>query len=279
MFYITTLTIAGSDCSGGAGIQADIKTISALGVYAASVITAITVQNTKGVQAVCAVDAEIVKEQILAVCDDLTIQYAKIGMINDRSTLQAIVDAIDIHPIPYMIVDPIMTATSGAILMQQDALSVFIEKIIPKTYLLTPNIPEAEILADMPINNMADITLAAQKIAALKCRNILIKGGHIEGNEKTDYLFCFREDGLFETHAFKSTTIHTDNTHGTGCTLSSAITAFLARGCQLPIAIKRACLYVHRAIEAGSDVCIGHGKGPVNHFFEPISLIKKISEP
>jgi hydroxymethylpyrimidine/phosphomethylpyrimidine kinase len=137
MFYITALTIAGSDCSGGAGIQADIKTMSALGVYAASAITAVTVQNTLGVQSVHAVDAATVKNQILAVCNDLNIRYAKIGMVNDKSTIEAIVDAINIHPIPYIIVDPVMVATSGDRLMQQDALTLFTEKLIPKSFLLT----------------------------------------------------------------------------------------------------------------------------------------------
>lgn len=275
MFYITTLTIAGSDCSGGAGIQADIKTMSALGVYAASAITAVTVQNTQGVQSVYAVDAETVKNQILAVCSDLNIEYAKIGMVNDETTIRAIAEAVDIHPIPYIIIDPVMVATSGDRLMQQDTLSIFIKRLIPKAYLLTPNIPEAEILSGMQIRTLEDIRMAAQKIADLQCRNILIKGGHLEGNVKTDYLFCFKEDGTVEEFAFNSTTVNTNNTHGTGCTLSSAITAFLARGSKLPDAIRQACQYVHRAIEAGSNVTIGHGHGPVNHFFEPLSLIKK----
>lgn len=278
MFYITSLTIAGSDCSGGAGIQADIKTMSALGVYAASAITAVTVQNTQGVQSVCAIDAETVKNQILAVCNDLNIRYAKIGMVNDKSTIRAIVDAINIHPIPFIIVDPVMVATSGDRLMQEEALSFFIKELIPKAYLLTPNIPEAEILAGMSISDPEDIRKAAQKIASLNCCNILIKGGHLEGDEKTDYLFCFQKDGSFEEHTFKTPTVKTNNTHGTGCTLSSAITAFLARGNNLPEAIEQACQYVHLAIEAGSEVTIGHGKGPVNHFFNPHPLIKKDSE-
>jgi hydroxymethylpyrimidine/phosphomethylpyrimidine kinase len=191
MFYITTLTIAGSDCSGGAGIQADIKTMSALGVYAASVITAITVQNTLGVQSVCAVEPQVVKSQILAVCEDLNIRYAKIGMVNDKNTIQAIVDAINIHPIPYLIIDPVMVATSGDRLMQQNALSLFIKELIPRAYLLTPNIPETEILAGMQIHDAPDIRKAASRIAALNCRNVLIKGGHLDGKEKTDYLFRF----------------------------------------------------------------------------------------
>lgn len=279
MFYITTLTIAGSDCSGGAGIQADIKTMSALGVYAASVITAITVQNTLGVQSVCAVEPQVVKSQILAVCEDLNIRYAKIGMVNDKNTIQAIVDAINIHPIPYLIIDPVMVATSGDRLMQQNALSLFIKELIPRAYLLTPNIPETEILAGMQIHDAPDIRKAASRIAALNCRNVLIKGGHLDGKKKTDYLFCFSEDGSCKEQTFKTSAIETNNTHGTGCTLSSAITSYLARGSKLPEAVEQACRYVHLAIEAGSDVMIGHGKGPVNHFFEPHSLIKKTSEP
>ncbi|MCH3993480.1 MAG: bifunctional hydroxymethylpyrimidine kinase/phosphomethylpyrimidine kinase [Prevotella sp.] len=274
MFYITSLTIAGSDCSGGAGIQADIKTMSALGVYAASAITAVTVQNTQGVESVFAVDAETVKNQILAVCQDLNIKYAKVGMVYDKSTIQAILDALDVCPIPYIVVDPVMVATSGDRLMQEDALALFVKELVPKAYLLTPNIPEAEILAGMPIHNAQDIRKAAKKIAALHCPNILIKGGHLEGNEKTDVLFSFLDDGRCQEHAFKTSNVETKNTHGTGCTLSSAITSYLARGNELPQAVEQACHYVHQAIEAGSHVSIGHDHGPVDHFFEPHTLIK-----
>ena len=144
--------------------------------------------------------------------------------------------------------------------MQEEALSFFIKELIPKAYLLTPNIPEAEILAGMSISDPEDIRKAAQKIASLNCRNILIKGGHLEGDEKTDYLFCFQKDGSFEEHTFKTPTVKTNNTHGTGCTLSSAITAFLARGSNLSEAIEQACQYVHLAIEAGSEVTIGHAR-------------------
>jgi len=231
MKYYTAMTIAGSDSCGGAGVQADIKTMSALGVYAASAITAITVQNTLGVYAIQDINPEIVKGQIEAV----------------------------------------MVSTSGCRLMQEDALSIFIQELLPLATLLTPNIPEAEILAGMKIQNKEDIQNAALAISKLGCKYVLIKGGHFQGAEKIDYLF---EDGRSVT-SFRGISVNTRNTHGTGCTLSSAITSYLAREMDMNTAIAMAKTYLSGAILAGKDVQIGKGHGPVNHFYEPKALFIK----
>ena len=268
MHYYRALTIAGSDSCGGAGIQADIKTLSALGVYAASAVTAVTVQNTRGVTAVEALRPEIVSGQIVAVMDDIRPQAVKIGMVNDCATIRAIASALGRYDTPLLVVDPVMVSTSGSRLMQEDALEVFCETLLPRATLLTPNIPEAEILSGTAIRTVSDMDAAARLIARRGCRNLLVKGGHLEGAEKTDRLYA----GGCLTAEYKAPDVATRNTHGTGCTLSSAITAFLARGLSLPEAVGRAKSYLHQALEAGKDVCIGEGYGPVNHFFNPQPL-------
>lgn len=287
--YYTALTIAGSDSCGGAGIQADIKTMSALGVYAASTITAITVQNTKGVYAIQKINADIVSGQIKAVMDDIKPLAIKIGMVNDSDTIRAIAQTIKEYIIDNiksykekaeankcankhkgfkLIIDPVMVSTSGCHLMQEDALDIFVKELLPLATLLTPNIPEAEILANMKIQSSKDIKQAASAISHLGCKYVLIKGGHFEGTEKIDYLF---ENGnLIETYYGKS--VNTRNTHGTGCTLSSAITSFIALGNDMSTSIKNAKAYLSNAIEAGKDIEIGEGHGPVDHFYAPKSL-------
>lgn len=270
------MTIAGSDSCGGAGIQADIKTMSALGVYAASAITAITVQNTKGVYAIQDVKPEIVKGQIEAVMDDIHPEAIKIGMVNDKETILAIAEALKKYKnneqtkdvFQHLIIDPVMVSTSGCRLMQEDALDVFVKELLPMATLLTPNIPEAEILADMKIQSNEDIKTAAKAICELGCKYVLVKGGHFEGNEKIDYLFA---DGKQVT-SYRGMSIDTRNTHGTGCTLSSAITSYLAREFDMNTAIAMAKTYLTGAILAGKGVEIGEGHGPVNHFYEPKSL-------
>ena len=282
MRYYTALTIAGSDSCGGAGIQADIKTMSALGVYAASAITAITVQNTKGVYAIQKVEADIVSGQIKAVMDDIHPDAIKIGMVNDTDTIHAIAETLkEYHSaegndqkqatFQHLVIDPVMVSTSGCRLMQEDALDIFVKELLPLATLLTPNIPEAEILAGMKIENKEDIMQAASAISRLGCKHVLIKGGHFEGTEKVDYLF---EDGKL-TNSYRGISVNTRNTHGTGCTLSSAITAYLAREMDMNTAIAMAKTYLSGAILAGKDVEIGEGHGPVNHFYEPVSLSAK----
>ena len=282
MRYYTALTIAGSDSCGGAGIQADIKTMSALGVYAASAITAITVQNTKGVYAIQKVEADIVSGQIKAVMDDIHPDAIKIGMVNDTDTIHAIAETLkEYHSaegndqkqatFQHLVIDPVMVSTSGCRLMQEDALDIFVKELLPLATLLTPNIPEAEILAGMKIENKEDIMQAASAISRLGCKHVLIKGGHFEGTEKVDYLF---EDGKL-INSYRGISVNTRNTHGTGCTLSSAITAYLAREMDMNTAIAMAKTYLSGAILAGKDVEIGEGHGPVNHFYEPKSLFIK----
>ena len=263
--YIATLTIAGSDCSGGAGIQADIKTMSALGCYAASAITAITVQNTLGVTAVHAVPPEIVAGQIKAVMDDIEPKAIKIGMVNDAETIFAIAETLKAYSLPHLVVDPVMVATSGSRLMQDDALDVFCRELLPLATLLTPNVPEAEVLSGIKITDKGSMDKAARRVLQLGCNNILIKGGHLAG-QKVDRLY-----GDVDCE-YVAENVVTRNTHGTGCSLSSAITTFLAQGFSTDEAIGKAKKWLTEALKAGADVEIGHGHGPVNHFFNPKSL-------
>lgn len=252
---LPVLSIAGSDSSGGAGIQADIKTISALGCYAATAITAITAQNTRGVAAVHAVPPAIVAAQIKAVMDDIRPTVVKIGMVNDAATIHAIATTLADYrgQLRHVVVDPVMVATSGARLMQSDAVDAFANELMPLATLLTPNLPEMEVLRDRTITSA-----------------LLVKGGHAEGDEKTDRLYD-AEGSLVAS--FASPTIDTPNTHGTGCTLSSAIAAYLARGCGLTEAIGNAKQWLTHALEAGANVGIGSGHGPVCHFFNPEKMI------
>ena len=275
--YIAVLTIAGSDCSGGAGIQADIKTISALGCYAASAITAVTVQNTQGVTAVHAVPPEIVAGQIRAVMDDIKPKAVKIGMVNDAETIKAIADALADYDIEHIVVDPVMVSTSGSKLMQDDAIKVFIEKLLPMSTLITPNIYEAEILAGKKITDEDAMNDVAGEILSKGAEAVLIKGGHIEGDKKVDLLYnAIRktearssEITMMIGDSFESETVETRNTHGTGCTLSAAIASNLAMGLGLNKAIDKAKYWLTSALIAGADVEIGSGHGPVNHFYAP----------
>ena len=275
--YIAVLTIAGSDCSGGAGIQADIKTISALGCYAASAITAVTVQNTQGVTAVHAVPPEIVAGQIRAVMDDIKPKAVKIGMVNDAETIKAIADTLADYDIEQIVVDPVMVSTSGSKLMQDDAIKVFIEKLLPMSTLITPNIYEAEILAGKKITDEDAMNDVAGEILSKGAEAVLIKGGHIEGDKKVDLLYnAIRktearssEITMMIGDSFESETVETRNTHGTGCTLSAAIASNLAMGLGINKAIDKAKYWLTSALIAGADVEIGSGHGPVNHFYAP----------
>ncbi|MGN1262533.1 MAG: bifunctional hydroxymethylpyrimidine kinase/phosphomethylpyrimidine kinase [Prevotella sp.] len=271
--YIPVLTIAGSDSSGGAGIQADIKTISALGCYAASAITSITVQNTLGVTAVQAVEPEIVAGQIRAVMDDIKPKAVKIGMVNDKATISSIASALHDYAIDNLVVDTVMVATAGSRLMKEDALDAFRRELMPMATILTPNITEAEVLSGLKIKAAADAGASPKELKAIVdeaariilesgCKSVLIKGGHLSG-DKIDRLYgC-------ETHEYRCREVETTNTHGTGCTLSAAIAAFLAHGHSMTEAVEHAKDYVTRALRAGADVHIGEGAGPVNHFFSP----------
>lgn len=273
--YIPVITIAGSDSSGGAGAQADIKTISALGCYAASAITAITVQNTRGVTAVHTVPADIVEGQIRAVMDDIRPTVAKVGMVNDTATIRAIARALADYAdrMKAIIIDPVMVATSGSPLMQPDAIGAFRTELMPLATLLTPNVPEAEILSGEKLGATAsedDFQKAAGKIALQCASAVLIKGGHHEGRLKVDRLYD--SEGTM-TGLYSSPTVDTRNTHGTGCTLSSAIASYMARGLAVTDAIQEAKKWLSEALKAGADVEIGDGHGPVDHFFMPSPMI------
>ena len=260
--YVTALTIAGSDPSGGAGIQADLKTFSALGVYGATAITAVTVQNTQSVKYVHKRPPQVVYDQIVAVMEDVTVDAVKIGMVNDAETLDAIVRALTAYRSKFLVVDPVMVSTSGCALMQPDALAIMKERLLPMADLVTPNLPEAWTLAGTDTS----VDDAAQAILRLGVKALLIKGGHAEGNTKTDYLYIYKGEGVKRVE-FTAETIDTPNTHGTGCTLSSAIAALLACGNGLEDAVRQAKEYLTEALKAGAGVHVGRGHGPVCHFY------------
>jgi hydroxymethylpyrimidine/phosphomethylpyrimidine kinase len=256
------LTIAGSDSSGGAGIQADLKTFAALGVYGASVITALTAQNTTGVAGIHQVPADFVTAQIDAVFCDLAVKVVKIGMVAQLGIIDAIVAGLTRWSPEYVVLDPVMVATSGDRLLPADAIEALRAKLIPRASLITPNLPEAAALLDEPIaSGEAAIESQGKRLLALGCPAVLIKGGHGQGTESIDYLI--RGSGIV---ALPAPRIATRNTHGTGCSLSSAIAAGLARGEDLDTAVRAAKTWVSAAIAAADRLGVGHGHGPIHHF-------------
>ena len=268
--YRVALSIAGSDSSGGAGIQADIKTFSALGVYGATAITAITAQNTQGVHSQLALPPQVVHEQVIAVMEDLHPFVIKIGMLANAEIASSVADALEHYSIP-IILDPVMVSTSGHRLLSSEAEGVVKQRLLPMATLITPNIPEMEALANMPITTYEDKMRAAEHLFGYGVRAILLKGGHEVGDTKSDILFTNSASGIQHT-TFTSNTIPTRNTHGTGCTLSSAIAAYIARGCEVENAIRHAKEFVTEAIRHGADIAIGHGYGPVDHGFSPQTM-------
>ena len=265
------MSIAGSDSSGGAGIQADIKTFSALGVYGASAITAITAQNTQGVHAQQAIDPQIVYQQIVAVVEDLHPSYAKIGMLANAEIVHAVAEALGRYPLT-IILDPVIVSSTGSRLLTTEAQELIKTKLIPISTLVTPNIPEMEVLSGITLTSRKAKDDAARRMMEWGARSILLKGGHEEGDLKTDILYTL-SNGKIETSLFTSETITTRNIHGTGCTLSAAITALMARGLPIAEAIAEAKRYISEAIRTGADVSIGHGLGPVNHGFNPLKML------
>lgn len=268
--YPTALTIAGSDSGGGAGIQADIKTFSALGVYSASVITSVTAQNTQGVRGIQPISPDILRGQIEAVFEDITIDAIKIGMLHNKSAVHIVADTIEQYTPTHIVLDPVMISTSGSKLMEDEAIEGIINRLFSQVDLLTPNIDEAAFLSGLSIHTEKDMEQAANKLMTMGCRSILMKGGHLKSEEMADILFMANTPPV----RYVSPAIHTRNTHGTGCTLSSAITAYLALGQTLPEAVRLAKEYITTAIRSGANVKTGHGHGPLNHFFAPIPLIK-----
>lgn len=255
----TVLSIAGSDCSGGAGIQADLKTIGAFGVYGMSVITAITVQNTCGVYRVQPVDAGIVSEQLHAVWEDIPPDAVKIGMVATAENVTAIASVLGKHPAP-LVLDPVMLSTSGKELLNNQAAEALMEKLFPLAAVLTPNLPESEYLWGSPIASRRDRERAAEQLSKRYGCSVLIKGGH--GDAADDFLFV-SETGT--RHWYCKEKIENPNTHGTGCTLSSAIACGLAEGLTLPESVQAAKDYITGAIRDGMD--LGRGNGPLNHFW------------
>jgi len=253
------LTIAGSDSGGGAGIQADLKTFSAFGVYGMTAVTAITAQNTVGVQAILELPVDLVTAQIDSVMSDIGVDAAKTGMLGSFEIVQAVSDAIQDRGIPRLVVDPVMVAKSGDVLLQDDAVEAVRTQLLPLALVATPNLPEAEVLTGLAIRDQNGMRIAARAIAALGVEWVIIKGGHLsDDQDAVDLVFDGREFA-----SLSSPRVATKNTHGTGCTFSAAIAAGLARGLQPGEAIRRAKRYVTRAIE--TSLAIGAGHGPTNH--------------
>ncbi|GAA0710941.1 bifunctional hydroxymethylpyrimidine kinase/phosphomethylpyrimidine kinase [Paraclostridium ghonii] len=259
-YKVPTLTIAGSDSSGGAGIQADLKTFSAIGTYGMSVITAITAQNTQGVFLVEDLSKEIIQKQIEVVFDDIHPKAVKIGMVSSPEIIKGIVESLDKYNPKYLVVDPVMISKSGYSLLKPEAKDNLIKYLIPKAYIITPNTLEAEEITGIKINNVDDMKLVGKKILELGPRYVLMKGGHLDG-DAVDVLI-----GKDTFEIYKSERLDRKNTHGTGCTLSSAITANLALGFDIVQAVSNAKDYITNAIKHSFD--IGGGVGPVHHFYK-----------
>jgi hydroxymethylpyrimidine/phosphomethylpyrimidine kinase len=269
------MTVAGFDPSGGAGIQADIKTISALGCFATSALTALPVQNTCGVRSIHPVPVEVVAGQMRAIIDDIPPDAIKIGMVHSVELVDTIAGVLGGYPAAgwgdRVVFDPVMVATSGHRLIEDATVGAIVERLFPVAAVITPNMDEAAVLAGMAIETLDDMYAAGEKILALGCRSLLLKGGHLAAPRLTSLFF----DGAGGVAEFHSERVETCNTHGSGCTLSSAIAAYLARGESLSDAVARAQEYVSAAIIHGADVKTGRGNGPLNHFHNPEKLIKK----
>jgi hydroxymethylpyrimidine/phosphomethylpyrimidine kinase len=280
--YIRILTIAGSDSGGGAGIQADLKTIAALGCYGMSAITAITAQNTLGVTGIEAVSPTMLAAQIDAVLSDIGVDAVKIGMLHDPEVVHVVADAIRkyklTHHLSRIVLDPVMVATSGDALIAPQTVAVLVKELFPLVTVITPNLDEAALLLNRPITSRADLDAAAHDLVAMGAKAALVKGGHLPGlagEQVTDVLLYAKEAGDQKLHAFSSARIASDNTHGTGCTLSSAIACYLGMGHPLEAAVRMARSYILQAIAAGANVKIGAGHGPLNHGFAPVVMWKK----
>ena len=256
----TALTIAGSDCSGGAGIQADMKTMTMNGVYAMSAITALTAQNTTGVRAIQESTPDFLKQQIDAIFEDIYPDAVKIGMVASSELIRVIANRLRYYDAKNVVVDPVMVATSGSALMKNDAVQTLIEELLPLAILVTPNIPEAQVLSGLTIETKEDMVTAAKQIGDNYHCAVLLKGGH-SINDANDLLYA---NGV--SRWFEGKRIDNPNTHGTGCTLSSAIASNLAKGFTLAESVQRAKTYISGALAAMLD--LGKGSGPMNHLFD-----------
>ena len=262
------MSIAGSDSGGGAGIQADLKTFSALGCYGMTAITAITAQNTQGVRAIHGVPPDILAEQIDAVVEDIGVDAVKIGMLHSPEIVRVVARAIRRHRLQPVVLDPVMVATSGDRLMAQDTVSVLVQELFPLATVVTPNLDEAELLLGHPIDGVAALESAAHELLALGMPGVLLKGGHLQEEVVVDLLLQPGAPPL----RLASARIASHNVHGTGCTLSSAVAAHLALGHGLQEAVRQARAFVVAAIVAGAAVRTGHGHGPLNHGHAPMPM-------
>lgn len=267
--YPRVLSIAGSDSGGGAGIQADLKTFSALGCFGMTAITALTAQNTTGVRAIHGVPPDMLGQQIDAVLEDIGTDAVKIGMLHSPDIVHAVAAAIDRHALQKVVLDPVMVATSGAVLIDNPAIAALVHELFKRVDLVTPNLDEAALLVGRPLDSEAAMEVAAQELLGQGARAVLLKGGHLPGDTVSDLLIS--QNGL--KHWMRAPRIHSANTHGTGCTLSSAIAAHLALGHSLQEAVEAARAYVRGALQAGASVQTGQGSGPLNHGFAPVRMV------
>ena len=263
--YHRVLTIAGSDSGGGAGIQADLKTFSALGCYGMSAITALTAQNTQGVTGIHPIPPSFAAEQISAVLTDIGADAIKIGMLYSAELIEVVAGQLQQLGAKNIVLDPVMVAQSGDKLLQDEAIAAIKEYLMPLADVVTPNIPEAQVLLDRNLEGLEDMQAGAKDLAQLGSQSILIKGGHLSAGDSTDLLYLANEDRFVQ---FEAERIETRNNHGTGCTLSSAIASFMAKGSGIEEAVAKAKDYISAAIKAGRVYEIGRGHGPVHHFFD-----------
>lgn len=273
--YPRVLSIAGSDSGGGAGIQADLKTFAALGCYGMTAITALTAQNTLGVRAIHGVPPAMLREQIDAVVEDIGLDAIKIGMLHSPEIVQTVAEAIDRHALKKVVLDPVMVATSGAVLIENPAIAALVRQLFWRADVVTPNLDEASLLVGRPLNNEHEMEAAALELLAMGAAAVLLKGGHLAGDVVSDLLVT--KNG--EVHWMRAPRIHSANTHGTGCTLSSAIAAHLALGATLLAAVQAARAYVRAALVSGAKVRTGSGSGPLNHGYAPQAMRLKPLKP
>jgi hydroxymethylpyrimidine/phosphomethylpyrimidine kinase len=266
--YFRVLSIAGSDSGGGAGIQADLKTFAALGCYGMTAITALTAQNTLGVRSIHGVPRAMLRDQIDAVLEDLGVDAVKIGMLPSPEIVATVAEALARHAIEKVVLDPVMAATSGAVLIDNPTVAALVHELFGRVMLVTPNLDEAAILVGRQLNSEADMETAAHQLLAMGARAVLLKGGHLPGEVVSDLLVS--RGG--PPHWMRAARIHSANTHGTGCTLSSAIAAHLALGLPLLDAVEAARGFVRGALEGGAEVRTGSGSGPLNHSFAPLPM-------
>jgi len=266
--YPRVLSIAGSDSGGGAGIQADLKTFAALGCFGMTAITALTAQNTCGVRAIHGVPPEILRDQIDAVVEDIGIDAVKIGMLHSPEIVRTVAQALARHNLPHVVFDPVMVATSGATLITDEAITVLVTELFPRAAVITPNLDEAGLLVGRTLRSQPDMLSAAQTLLGQGARAVLLKGGHLAGDDVADLLLLPNGEPIW----LHGPRIQTANTHGTGCTLSSAIAAHLGLGLGLMDAVRAARAYIRQALQAGATVKTGHGSGPLNHSFAPLPM-------